>query len=141
MAELANKRHERFVHNLLEGMSQYDAYIDVYPNSKNWKRSSVDTAAYKLAANAEISHRFSELQQAAIDANVMDRNERMITLTEIARDVNNFPKARMQAIDLLNKMSGEYVDRKQIEAIVNTPIEDAANRIKELIAEVKSDGS
>jgi hypothetical protein len=51
------------------------------------------------------------------------------------------PKARLQAIDLLNKMTGEYIEKRQIEAVVNTPIEDAAARIKALISEVKTDGS
>lgn len=133
MAELTNKRHERFVQNLLDGMSQYEAYIDVYPNAKNWKRGSVDTAAYKLASDAEISHRFSELQQASVSASVMSRNERMITLTEIARDVNNIPKARMQAIDLLNKMSGDYTQK--IEATINGDLSETASKIAEILDE------
>lgn len=133
MAELTNKRHERFVQNLINGMSQYDAYIDVYPKSKTWKRNSIDTAAYKLAASAEISHRFSELQDAAIDSNVMCRNERMAALTEIARNLNNIPKTRMQAIDLLNKMTGDYT--KKIEAIVSGDVSETAAKVAAILDE------
>ena len=141
MPALKNPRHEAFAQALFAGKSQRVAYREVYPKSQNWKDSTVDNTAYKLAKTDEITTRLQELKDAAASPLILDRQGRMLILTEIAMNEQLFPKPRMQAIDILNKMTGEYIEKRQIEAIVNTPIEDAANRIKELIAEVKSDGS
>ena len=141
MPALENSKHEAFVQALYAGKSQRAAYREAFPNADKWKDKTVDNRAYELAKTGEIMGRLKELKDAAASPLILDRQGRMLILTEIAMNEQLFPKPRMQAIDLLNRMTGEYIERKQIEAVVNTPIEDAANRIKELIAEVKSDGS
>ena len=141
MPALENSKHEAFVQALYAGKSQRAAYREAFPNADKWKDKTVDNRAYELAKTGEIMGRLKELKDAAASPLILDRQGRMMILTEIAMNEQLFPKPRMQAIDLLNRMTGEYIERKQIEAVVNTPIEDAANRIKELIAEVKSDGS
>ena len=141
MPALKNPKHETFVQALFAGKSQRVAYREAFPNAANYKDNTVDARACELAKDSKIVVRLQELQDAAASPLILDRQGRMLILTEIAMNEQLFPKPRMQAIDILNKMTGEYIEKRQIEAIVNTPIEDAANRIKELIAEVKSDGS
>ena len=57
----------------------------------------------------------------------------MKILTEIATDKAQLPKPRMQAIDILNKMDGEYV--KKIEANVNTNISEIASKVGAILDE------
>ena len=137
MAELKNQRREKFAQALFAGKSQRVAYREAYPTSENWKDATVDNTAYKLAKTDEIIARLAELQNATATPLILDRQGRMIILSGMATDEKLSAKPRMMAIDLLNKMTSEYLEKKQIEAIVNTPIEDAASRIKAIIAEVK----
>jgi phage terminase small subunit len=141
MAVLDNPRYEAFAKAIYSGKTQSAAYREAFPSSVNWKDKTVANRASELASNGDVLGRIKELKEAAVTPLILDRQGRMLILTEIAMNEQLFPKPRMQAIDLLNKMTGEYIEKRQIEAIVNTPIEDAANRIKELIAEVKTDGS
>ena len=57
----------------------------------------------------------------------------MKILTEIATDKAQLPKPRMQAIDILNKMDGEYV--KKIEATVSTSLSDVASKVDDILNE------
>lgn len=137
MSALKNTRHEIFAQALFAGKSQRDAYREAFPASEKWKESTLDGNASRLANDSKVLARLQELKDASASPLILDRQGRMIILTEIAMDETLFPKPRMQAIDLLNKMTGEYVEKKQIEAVVNTPIEDASERIKALIDEVR----
>ena len=141
MPMLENSRHEAFAKAIVSGKSQRAAYREVYPSAEHWKDSTVDVNASKLANDTKVSLRIDELKAASATSVILDRQGRMLILTDMANNEQLMPKARLQAIDLLNKMTGEYIEKRQIEAVVNTPIEDAAARIKALISEVKTDGS
>lgn len=141
MAVLDNPRYEAFAKAIYSGKSQSAAYREAFPSSVNWKDKTVANRASELASNGEVLGRIKELKEAAVTPLILDRQGRMLILTDMANNEQLMPKARLQAIDLLNKMTGEYIEKRQIEAVVNTPIEDAAARIKALISEVKTDGS
>lgn len=53
-------KQEKFVRNLVSGMSQYDAYCKSY-NAKNMKRASIDQKAWELFSKVEIKARYKEL--------------------------------------------------------------------------------
>lgn len=53
-------KQEKFVRNLVSGMSQYDAYRNSY-NAKNMKRASIDQKAWELFSRVEIKDRYKEL--------------------------------------------------------------------------------
>ena len=48
MGTLKNPRHEKYVQNLVSGMSQRLAYRDAFPKSKSWKDTTVDSKASEL---------------------------------------------------------------------------------------------
>lgn len=137
MAALTNAKHEAFAQALFSGKSQRVAYREAFPSADQWKDRTVDNKACELANSDDILGRLEELKNASASDLILDRQGRMIILTQIATNADLFPKPRMQAIHILNQMTGEYIERKQIEAVVSTPIEDASARIRELIAEVK----
>lgn len=61
-------KQERFCQNLeVARMSQRDAYIDAYPNRKNWTTNSIDVEACKLANNPNILLRRQEIRQEEAD--------------------------------------------------------------------------
>lgn len=136
---LSNSREENFVQYLAIGDSQRTAYHKAFPASEKWKDRTVDNRACELANRRDILGRLNELKQEKANKAVMQRQERMEVLTSIARDKSEIAKARMQAIDILNKMSGEYV--KKIEASVSTDTSDIASKVRHILNEVSAGDS
>ena len=133
MRALEDGRQERYAQNLLQGMSQRDAYRDAFPSAQKWKDTTVDVKASTLAAQPESQDRLQELKDAAATKAILTGQERMIILSNIATDVEMHPKQRMQAIDILNKMDGDYV--KRVEATVSGDLTAAAAKVAAILDE------
>lgn len=133
MAALTDAKKEKFAQLLTEGLSQRKAYLGAYPSAKKWKPETVDNRACQLAHDSEILDRCEELKNASASDAILSRQGRMKILTEIATDKAQLPKPRMQAIDILNKMDGEYV--KKIEATVSTSLSDVASKVDDILNE------
>ena len=133
MADSTSAKREKFVQNLIAGMSQRQAYLDAFPNARKWKDNTVDSRACELAKDSKILERLQTLQNQAVSKAIITREERMKILTEIATDTVQLPKSRMQAIDILNKMDGEYV--KRIEATVTSPVSEIASKVQDILDE------
>lgn len=129
MPALLNGQQEKFAQNIVAGMTQRDAYRDAYPDG-TYNNNSLSVRACELMKAPGMAERIQELQAAASMGSVMQREQRMELLTRMANDDELHPKYRMQAVDLLNKMCGEYT--KKVEAVLtpgyvsNTAAEVAA---------------
>ena len=121
-------KQEKFVRNLIQGMSQREAYKKSY-NAENMTDKTIDEEACRLFNDSKISARYNELIEKAAVAAVMSAQERLEYLTGIVygteqeqvktlvegveieferpADLNT----RMKAIDIMNKMQGEYVTK------------------------------
>ena len=130
---LENARHEAFVQYIIAGKSQRQAYLAAFPAAKRCKPETIDNKAHVLFKSDEIKARYNALQAAAASDAVMSRQERMETLSEFARSEDAFPKARMQAIDLLNKMDGSYIQK--IEATVTGDLSETSARVGAILDE------
>lgn len=133
MAALENSREEQFAQNLVKGMTQRQAYLEAFPQAKNCKPETIDNKACKLAKKGEVEARMKELKDEAASDAILDRQGRMLILTEIATNDEMMPKARMQAIDILNKMDGDYV--KRVEAVVTGDLSDTAAKVAAILDE------
>ena len=111
MAELENKRHERFALELSKGLSQRKAYRAAFPNSEKWKDETVDSKASALAKNDKVSARLKELADEASKADVKSAQERREWLSEVMDSSREKMSDRLKACDMLNKMDGEYITR------------------------------
>ena len=109
MSELTPKQ-ERFIQNIVSGMSQRQAYKDAY-NAENMKDETIDNEAYKLFNNNEISIRYKELMQQLEDEAIMTAIEKRRMLREMALNKENSITDRIKAIDTDNKMAGEYTTK------------------------------
>ena len=110
-------KQERFIQNIVSGMSQRQAYKDAY-NAENMTDESIDVEACKLFNNPNISIRYKELMDKVEDKAIMSARERMIWLSGVICDVikeQGLKEAdintKIKAIDTLNKMSGEYITK------------------------------
>jgi phage terminase small subunit len=140
MGALENARHEKFAQELVQGTSQRKAYRVAFPKSVKWKDETVDSKASVLAKNDKVLARVKELQEEISSKAIMTAQERLEFLSGIVKDINqekivietetgkkefevpaNLDK-KMKAIDLMNKMQGEYVTK--IEGSVSVKLED-----------------
>lgn len=122
-------KQEKFIQGIVSGKSQRQAYKDAY-NVKKMKDETIDVQASKLFNNDKVSIRYKELMEKLESEAIMTAQERMKWLTEVIKDVqqedlyikteDGFEKVgkrnadlttKMKAMDILNKMSGEYVTK------------------------------
>ena len=121
-------KQERFIQNIVSGMSQRQAYKDAY-DAENMTDESIDVEACRLFNNPNVSLRYKELLEEIKDAAIMTATERMIWLSEVVKGIQledktewadgesyTYQKAadlntKIKALDTLNKMSGEYTTK------------------------------
>lgn len=136
---MLNAKQERFIQNIVKGMSQREAYKDAY-NAK-YKDEAIDNKASALFNKGEVQARYKELLSQLEDESIMSAKERMKWLTDvingeiledvplmtdIKEDKVNTIKCptkidtKLKALDTLNKMSGEYITK--VEADVNSDV-------------------
>ncbi len=134
---------EKYVSNLIKGMSQRQAYLDAFPNRKKWKPETVDNKASALFRKSEVKARYEELLNVAkenIDNNaIMSAKERKEWLTKVISgeiketlligneetDVKSASLSdKMKAMDMLNKMDGIYVTTIKGNIGVSKKLED-----------------
>lgn len=131
-------KQERFIQNIVSGMSQRQAYKEAY-NAENMKDETIDTEASLLFNDPKVAKRYKELIDKLEDKAIMTAKERMEWLTEVIMDIQKEGvkvktsdsefvvgegtadlNTKMRAIDILNRMSGEYVNK--VEADVNSNV-------------------
>ena len=133
MNEKLNVKQEKFIQGIIKGLSQRQAYKEAY--EVNYDDNAIDVKASTLFNTDKVQTRYKELLKELEDKSIMSAQERMKYLTEIIKEekkekaytmfgqefekVAGF-KTKLDAIDILNKMSGEY--KTQINANVNTEI-------------------
>ena len=118
-------KQEKFVQGLVKGLSQRQAYKEAY-DAENMQDNSIDTEAWKLAQNPEISQRYQEIMSKLEDEAIMTAKQRMIWLSDVVRgnikhisyggngeeyENEAYIGDKIKAVDTLNKMSGEYTTK------------------------------
>lgn len=140
-------KQEKYVQNLVNGMSQRDAYKNSY-NAKNMKDATIDNKASELFKKGEVRARYEELVEQLKDNSIMSAKERMQWLTEVIKDVqregikvktidNDFVigegtadlSTKMKAIDILNRMDGQYVTK--LAGSIGLSYEDALKKVSD----------
>ena len=102
-------KQEKFVDGILEGKTQYQAYLEAYPNAQTYKRKSVDELASSLMRNTKIKSRLEQLGY---------------------RDKTKVMWTRQRALEEINYML--EVNRKDIERREQTYEQMKAQKFKDL---------
>lgn len=114
-------KQEKFVQNLLEGMNQADAYRSAYDASRMTDKT-VHEKASLLAGQDKVRARLKELRDQLANEKIMSAQKRMEWLTEVIHDSNEKTENKLKALDTLNKMDGQYVQRVEAEVQTETTI-------------------
>lgn len=133
---MLNIKQEKFIQNIINGMSQRQAYKDAY-NAK-YSDKSIDEKASTLFNSEKVQERYKELLKELEDKSIMSAKERMIWLTDViqgrikhitygseGQEYENeaYINDKMKAIDILNKMSGEYVTKVEADVDFNIRVD------------------
>lgn len=103
-------KQEEFAKKIVEGMNQADAYRSTY-SAKKMSDNAVYREASLLVAHPKVAQRIKELREELATASIMTAQERMEWLTRLVNNQEEDTTDKLKAIDILNKMSGEYVTK------------------------------
>lgn len=113
-------KQEKFIQNIVSGMSQREAYKNSY-NAENMTDESIDVNACKLFNDTKVQLRYKQLMEELEDEAIMSAKERMKWLSDVVtnkqfeEDDDGYKPAdlntKMKAIDILNKMDGQYTTK------------------------------
>ena len=103
-------KQELFVQNIVQGMSQADAYRSAY-SCKNMSDNTIYVNASKLAVDTKVALRLKELREQLAAPAIMSAQERLKWLTEVIRSEKEGTGDKLRAVDIMNKMQGEYVTK------------------------------
>ncbi len=115
-------KQEKFVHNLVKGMTQIEAYKDAY-SAKNMSDNAISREASLLLKNPKIAQRFKELGSKTESNTIMSAQERLEWLTDLVKSEEESTNDKLRAIDIMNKMQGEYITKIEGE-VKMTKLED-----------------
>lgn len=117
-------KQEQFVKNIIDGMNQADAYRSAYDTSRMTDKT-VHEKASRLMADDKVRARVQELRDQMMTPSIMTAQERLEWLTELITSEESCTSDKLKAIDIMNKMQGEYVQKVQAEVTnaVNINIE------------------
>lgn len=138
---MLNVKQEKFIQNIINGMSQRQAYKDAY-NAK-YSDKSIDEKASTLFNSEKVQERYKELLKKLEDKSIMSARERMIWLTEVINNTqreevyvrnadgeevlmgskNADLSTKIKALDTLNKMSGEYITKVEADVDFNIRVD------------------
>ena len=127
-------KQELFVNKIIEGMSQADAYRAAY-STKKMNDKTIHEAASRLASDSKVAARLAELRGQLTSAAIMTAQQRLEYLTRIVNgtekeiipqivggevieiEAPTAVKTRLNALDIMNKMTGEYVQKVEANVV------------------------
>lgn len=103
-------KQELFAQNIIQGMNQAEAYRSAY-SCKNMSDNAVYVNASKLAADTKVALRIKELREQLATPAIMSAQKRLEWLTGIIKSEDESTGDKLKAVDIMNKMQGEYVTK------------------------------
>lgn len=107
-------KQEKFVQNIIQGMNQADAYRSAY-DARKMSENAIYREASLLMSNPKVTQRLTFLSEKADKGKIMSAQKRLEWLTERIVDDAVDINAKLKAIDIMNKMQGEYVQKVEAE--------------------------
>lgn len=116
-------------------------FAEYYAQSGNTVRSAIkagyseayaNAQAYKLLENVGVSEYIKELTEKLKDERILSAKDRQVILSDIAKGEDYEPSDRIKAIDTLNKMTGEYLNRVEVSGKLETETSKLDNLVKQM---------
>ena len=92
--------------------------------------------ACKLLENVRVQEYIKKLTDKAKDKRILTAKDRQVLLSDIAKNPEEETSDRIKAVDTLNKMTGEYLNKVE----VNGSIQAETSKLDDLIRQMSNDG-
>ena len=146
-----SSQQEKFVEGILEGKTQYQAYIDAYPRAKNWQRNSVDCNASQLMEDTKIKQRLLELGWREKKKIEWTRNKALETINYVMemnkKDLERINEACQTEIDILEgkilTITSSITECKDLREVMRktNEIRDITEQIAKLKKQKRTNGT
>lgn len=120
-------------------------FAEYYVQSGNTVQSAIN-AGYsenyananvcKLLENVRVRKYIKELSDKAKDERILTAKDRQVLLSDIANNTEEETSDRIKAIDTLNKMTGEYLNKVEVSGSLQTE----TSKLDDLIRQMSDDG-
>lgn len=116
-------------------------FAEYYAQSGNTVQSAIkagysekyaNALAYKLLENIGVSEYIKELTEKAKDERILTAKDRQVMLSDIARNKYSEVDERIKAIDVLNKMTGEYMNKVEVSGSLKTETSKLDELVKQM---------
>lgn len=114
------ERQEKFCREFIKTGNATKAYKKAGYDTKDYGAQSVN--ASRLLRNDKVQERLAELRQRAENKEILSASQIRALLTNIATDKDSSKLEVMKALDILNKMNGEYIAKTQITGADGGPV-------------------
>jgi phage terminase small subunit len=98
-------KQEAFCQAIADGKNQSDAYRSAYDAGK-MKAETVNSKAYELSKNGEITARVDELREALANKALWTREQSVAVLVDVIGDGESRGTDKISAVKVLNDMQG-----------------------------------
>jgi phage terminase small subunit len=104
-------KQELFAQSIaLEDMNKSDAYRSAY-DTKKMSDKTINEKASLLASQDKVRARIKELREQVVSPKIISAQKRKEWLTQVIQSEDESTSDKLRAIDLMNKMDGEYVTK------------------------------
>lgn len=109
MAKLTDKQENFAIAYTVNGNNATKAYKECYDVGEDTTDNTIWVNAHKTLNNTKVAQRVDELRKQRFSKKILSVEERKILLSELSVDGDT------KALDILNKMEGIYIEKKQVE--------------------------
>lgn len=130
MCEKLNIRQRKFAQfyaqtgNIVQSAIQA-GYSENYANAR----------AHELLEKVGVKELIKELTDKIKDESILTARDRQSILSELAKDEENEPADRIRAIDTLNKMTGEYLNKVELTGSLKAETSKLSALVKQMNGE------
>lgn len=127
MKDKLNARQKKFAeYYALSGNTVQSAIKAGY--SENY----ANTNACKLLENVRVSEYIKQLSNKLKDERIISAKDRQVILSDIAKSDEELTPDRIRAIDTLNKMTGEYLNKVEVSGTLKAEQSKLDDLIKQM---------
>ena len=127
MKEKLNARQKKFAEYFVQSGNAAES-----ARRAGYSKSYAEHRTDEMLRNVDIAEYIKELSDKLKDERVLSAKDRQVMLSDIARNADNEPSDRIRAVDTLNKMTGEYLNKVEVNGSLKTETSKLDDLIKQM---------
>lgn len=127
MNEKLNQRQKKFAEYYAQSGNASES-----ARKAGYSAKYINSNVQKLLQNTAISEYIKELTDKMKDERIMTAKDRQVMLSDIARSEVNEAADRIRAIDTLNKMTGEYLNKVEVTGGITAEVSKLDDLVKQM---------